>query len=244
MNKDSLGDRIKAYENCFRYELPRRMPIIIRVDGKAFHTYTKQLKEKGEPYNILFHEVMDLTALKLCEEIQGVQIAYIQSDEISLLLHNYKNLYTQPWFSNNLQKMISVSAAIASATFTAESWRMWSVYSIEDIRPAYFDSRIFILPEHEVCNYFIWRQQDCTRNSVQSLARAHFSHKECLNKNGSQLQDMCRSIGKNWDNEPTFFKRGRSVIKVAGKWIVDNEIPIFSQSRNYIESLLSTEDDK
>lgn len=263
-DRTSLGDRMKRYESAYKQVLPGRLPVIIRVDGKAFHTYTKGLcKEAGVAFDENLVEVMDLTAIKLCEEIQGAVMAYVQSDEISILLHNYKKLTSQGWFDNKLQKMASVSAAIASATFTAESWRIWHNDPTltlppdveEDIKPAYFDSRVFVLPESEVCNYFIWRQQDATRNSVQMLARSLYSHKECDRKNGSELQEMTFQKGRNWNDEPTSFKRGRCVIKMPEafttpngdkvtrmKWAVDNEIPVFSKDREYVEDFLVTEE--
>lgn len=203
MDKTSLGDRMKKYERAFKFSLPQRMPLIIRVDGKAFHTYTKGLK----PFDKNLRKVMDLTALKLCEEIQGAQLAYVQSDEISLLVHNYKRFASQGWFDNELQKICSVSAAIASATFTNES-----VLLERGRRPAFFDSRAFILPENEVNNYFIWRQQDWIRNSVQMLAYSLYSHRECYKKNNSALQEMCFQKGKNWNNLPPEDKRGRCVV--------------------------------
>lgn len=264
---DSLGDRMKRYESASKTILPQRMPVICRIDGKAFHTYTRTLKAPGEPINKQLEHVMNLTAIKLCEEIQGAQIAYIQSDEISILVHNYKKLNSHSWFSNEVQKMVSVSAAIASATFTANSSLIWGAKpesDVPDIRPAYFDSRVFVLPEAEVCNYFIWRQQDATRNSIQMLARSLYSHKQCVNKNSSQLQDMCVKANRNWNEEPTSFKRGRCIVKKHGfatmttsdsveiqaayptgrwSWFVDNEIPIFTQDRNYINRLLVVDEE-
>lgn len=263
-DKTQLGDRMKAYEAAFKQVLPGRLPVIVRVDGKAFHTYTKSLKKApGVAFDENLERVMNLTATKLCEEIQGAQIAYVQSDEISILIHGYKKLTSQGWFNNELQKIISVSAAIASSTFTAESWRIWwaqhgvaSPAQLDDIKPAYFDSRAFILPEAEVCNYFVWRQQDATRNSVQMLARALYSHKECHNKNGKELQEMTFQKGRNWDKEPTSFKRGRCIVKLSEdfttpkgqvvtrwRWSVDNEIPIFSQDRDYINKHLAIEEE-
>jgi tRNA(His) 5'-end guanylyltransferase len=256
---------MKKYEEPFKLSLPMRMPLVIRVDGKGFSTYTKSLKKAGEPFNEKLENVMNLTAIKLCEEIQGAQIAYVQSDEISILLHNYKKLTSQGWFNNELQKMVSVSASIAGTTFTAESWKIWGFgWSKQDgrvvptIKPAYFDSRVFILPEAEVCNYFIWRQQDATRNSVQMLARSLFSHKKCNNKNNSELQEMCFQAGRNWNDEPTSFRRGRCVLRrtyeytnvldgdnpvVRHRWEVDSEIPVFSGDREYIEKHLLIEDE-
>lgn len=252
---DSLGDRMKIYENAFRTNLPIRMPVIIRVDGKAFHSYTKGCKR---PFDEKLTEVMNITAQKLCKEVQGCQLAYVQSDEISLLVVNYEDLDTQSWFDNNLQKMVSISASIASSTFTINSWKIWmggvmAPVGLESIKPAMFDARAFVIPKEDVCNYFLWRQQDATRNSVQMVARSLYSHKQCENKNNSDLQEMIFQKGQNWDKYPTSQKRGRCIVKqytnklsqnpktgevtnaVRSEWVVDNEIPIFSQDRYYIE---------
>jgi len=246
-NKDSLGARMKKFESAFKHELPMRLPVVIRVDGRSFHTYTKGLKrEKGKPCDPNLEHVMNLTAKKLCEEIQGAQVAYVQSDEISILVHNYKKITSESWFGNEIQKMVSISASVASVEFTLNSPKIWG-----EVKPAAFDSRVFILPEFEVVNSFIWRQQDCTRNSVQMLARSLFSHKECSYKNSAELMDMCQILaGRNWNDEPTSFKRGRCIVQekrqvdggnIRKSWVVDNEIPIFSKDREYIQKFLAVE---
>jgi tRNA(His) 5'-end guanylyltransferase len=253
MSKDNLGDRMKSYEDAYRISLPSRLPVIIRVDGKAFHTYTKDCKR---PLDQGLVDTMNKTAIQLCKNLQGCQIAYIQSDEISLLMNNYQDLDTQSWYDNNLQKMVSVSAAIASTTFTENSTLIWGYGALSGfpiIKAAYFDSRAFVLPKEEVVNYFLWRQQDATRNSIQMLARTLYSHKQCNNKNNSQLQEMTFQKGINWNDCPTSQKRGRCIVKAKtnkpatnkktgaiitterSEWVVDNEIPIFSQNRQYIE---------
>jgi len=260
--KDSLGDRMKEnYEDAYRTKLPGRLPIILRVDGCHFHTYTKHCKRPVDPGLV---KCMDQTAIELCKQIQGCQVGYVQSDEISLLLINYQTLDTQSWFQNNLQKMVSVSAGIASSTFTFNSYRIWmggvaAPPGLECIKPAVFDSRAFVLPKEEVVNYFLWRQKDCERNSVQMLARSLYSHKECTDKNNSELQEMCFQKGINWNNIPTSQKRGRCIVKKTApgsavnrktgetvtfersEWTVDNEIPIFSQDRTYLEKFLHPE---
>ena len=258
MSKDSLGDRMKTYEDAYRFNLPIRMPLVIRIDGKAFHSYTKGCKR---PFDQKLVDCMDTTAQKLCKEVQGCQLAYVQSDEISLLVVNYEDLDSQSWFDNNLQKMVSICAGIASSTFTFNSWRIWmggvaAPVGLESIKPAIFDARAFVLPKEEVCNYFLWRQQDATRNSVQMLARSLYSHKQCENKNNSDLQEMCFQKGQNWNDLPTSQKRGRCIVKIKtikpaynpqsqttvmserSEWAVDNEIPIFSQDRRYIEQFV------
>jgi tRNA(His) 5'-end guanylyltransferase len=261
MSQDSLGDRMKSYEDCYRTTLPIRMPVILRIDGKAFHTYTQGCKR---PVDAGLVECMNMTAIELCKRVQGCQIAYVQSDEISLLVTNYQEIDTQSWFDNNLQKMVSISAAIASVEFTQNSSLIWGydeyqsvsgdVHSYPKEKPAYFDSRAFVLPKEDVTNYFLWRQQDATRNSVQMLARTLYSHKQLENKGNAELQEMCFQKGINWNDCPTSQKRGRCIVKVktmkAGKnpktgevfqaerseWVVDNEIPIFSQNRRYIDN--------
>lgn len=259
MSKDNLGDRMKTfYEDAYRINLPKRMPVILRVDGSHFHTYTAKCKK---PIDEGLIRCMNDTALELCKQIQGAQISYVQSDEISILLNNYKTIDTQSWFENNIQKMVSISGAIASSTFTINSYKIWnaSVLSppgVENLKPAYFDSRCFVLPKEEVNNYFVFRQQDATRNSVQMLASSLYSHKECNNKNNLHLKEMCLSKNINWNDLPTYQKHGRCIVKVSkpkeilnpiskvietverSEWVVDNEIPVFSQDKNYIEKYL------
>lgn len=254
-SNDSLGDRMKMYEGAFKGQLPIRMPVILRVDGKAFHTYTKNC---SRPFDDSLIEAMNNVAIALCSNIQGAQMAYVQSDEISIFIHGYKKFNSCAWFDNEIQKMVSVSASIAAATMTKESPNIFGRFlesgdsDLDAIRPAYFDSRVFVLPESEVCNYFLWRQQDCSRNSIQMLARSLYSHKECNNKNSSELQEMCFQKDKNWNNIPTQHRRGRVIFKetytvsIAGnetgvlrsRWTVDNEIPIFSENRDYINKYL------
>jgi len=253
--KDSLGDRIKEkYENAYQQKLPGRLPIVVRVDGRSFHTYTKSLRR---PWDDSLNLVMDMTAEALCADISGAQFAYIQSDEISILIHPYKKLTSQTYFDGKVQKIVSVTAGIASATFTAESWRL---NDEKQIKPACFDSRVFILPEAEVTNYFKWRQDDASRNSVQMLARSLYSHKECNNKNNSELQELCFQKGHNWNDVPTRHKRGRCIVKeqypvvisnreglaetvMRSRWTVDEEIPVFSQDREYINKYLAIEEE-
>jgi tRNA(His) 5'-end guanylyltransferase len=240
MKNSSLGNRMKEnYESIYNYKLPMRLPVIIRLDGKAFHTL---IKNAVKPFDYSFIHCMDQTAKYLCENIQGAQLAYIQSDEISILLHNYKRLNSQAWFNNEIQKMTSISAALASSYFTATNYE----------KLVQFDSRVFVLPESEVCNYFIWRQQDWERNSIQMLAHSLYSHKELHKKNMVDMQELCFQKGKNWNDLDTHLKRGRCIYKTVTEtgdwtntieelktdWILDKEIPIFTKDRNFIEKWL------
>ena len=283
MDKTTLGDRMKNnYENVNRFYLTRRMPVIIRVDMRAGHTFTKGMKK---PFDDIFVKTMQDTMKYLCENIQGCVLGYTQSDEISLVLVDYAELTTDAWFGNNLQKMCSVSASMATLAFNkffshnvedlesdlaqeheTDSMTEWvktmlsyyQIYRIALKKGAMFDSRVFTIPKEEVCNYFIWRQQDSTRNSIQSVGQANFSQKELHGKSCSDIQDMLmtqKSI--NWNDYATTLKRGSCCIKIkdgitkydeagnicdyipSSKWVIDNEIPIFTQDRSYIDKLIN-----
>lgn len=243
-NHDSLGDRMKQYESAYRHTFPRRMPLIVRVDGKAFHRWTRSCRK---PFDANLITVMNFAASALCSEIQGSKMAYVQSDEISVLINSYETHETQPWFDNQLQKIVSVSAAIAAATVTREAPEYLRIYE-----SAYFDARAFVLPESEVANYFLWRQNDASRNSVQMLARSLASHSECNNKNLAALMELAFQRGQNWNDLPTHFRRGRCLIQesfeaddgtVRNRWTVDNEIPIWKgEARSYIERFLAVKE--
>ena len=286
MDKTSLGDRMKNnYENVNRFYLTRRMPVIIRIDMKAGHTFTRGMKK---PFDGIFVKTMQETMKYLCENIQGCVLGYTQSDEISLVLTDYAELTTNAWFGNNLQKMCSVSASMATMAFNkyfaqevdrwgAETfgyewyeggtndpevintpeWKLAGTYSKAIDNGAMFDARAFNIPKEEVCNYFIWRQQDSARNSIQSVGQANFSQKELHGKSCSNIQDMLMAQkGINWNDYATALKRGSCCIKIddgitkydeagnicdyipSSKWVIDNELPIFTQDRNYVEKLI------
>lgn len=198
---DSLGARMKEnYEFRARTYLPRRTHTILRLDGKAFHSYTRGL---DRPFDQQLMDDMTSTALFLCQEIQGCRLAYTQSDEISLILTDFETNQTQAWFDGNVQKMVSVSAGLATVKFN-------------ELRPgklAVFDSRVFTIPDPvEVHNYVVWRQVDATRNSVSMAAQDCFSHGELHGKSSGEMQEMLWSLhGVNWDAYDPRFKRGTAV---------------------------------
>jgi tRNA(His) guanylyltransferase len=252
-SNDSIGDRMKMYESIPRASLTPKIPVMMRLDGKAFHTLTRGMKR---PVDLSFQAAMRNTARKLCEEIQGTRVAYVQSDEITLLLVDYQSIHTQAWFGYDVQKMCSVAAGIASATFTSL------------IREAYpeltgvFDCRVWNLPEAEVVNCFVWRQQDAVRNSIQSLAQAHFSQKQLFQKDQAAMQDMLvLQKGVNWNDCPVPQKRGVCIVKekyevpstfatasglvgenvTRTRWVIDFEIPTFTQDRDYIQRFVDVE---
>jgi tRNA(His) guanylyltransferase len=203
---DSLGDRIKSnYEDRSRYFLPRRTYTIIRLDGKAFHTYTRGLKK---PFDMDLIEDMNEATKFLCENIQGCVLGYTQSDEISLLLVDFDKPTTSAWFDGNVQKMSSISASMVTAKFN----ELRAKRGITKL--AFFDSRVFTISDRiEVMNYFIWRQNDAVRNSVSMAAQSVYSHKELNGKNGSDKQEMLFQKGINWNDYPVSCKNGTMLTK-------------------------------
>lgn len=224
---DALGDRMKNYyENRTRHFLARRTYTIIRIDGKAFHTYTVGL---DVPFDEGLIISMNETAKYLCASIQGAKLAFVQSDEISILLTDFDQLTTDAWFDGNIQKIVSVSASLATAKF--------NFLRLNKI--ALFDSRVFQIPSNvEVENYFIWRQQDATRNSIQAVAQSLYSHRELEGKNTNEQQEMIFQKGINWNDFPIGQKRGRLIVKTQDqertRWTVYEPLPIFTQEREFL----------
>lgn len=253
MDKTSLGNRMKAYENIERRYLPRRAPLIIRIDGKSFHSFTKGF---DRPFDDSFLDCMRATMLHLCEIIMGAKLGYTQSDEISILVTDDDTLETDAWFGKNLQKIVSITAALATKFFAEEvMWRAENHNASEGLQRAYFtnriavfDARAFTIPREEVLNAFEWRQQDATRNSIQAVGQAFFSHKELDHKSCNAIQNMLLvEKGINWNNYPTALQRGVCARQVPvqiengtwrNKWKLDTEIPIFHKHPEYINDLV------
>lgn len=280
---DDLGCRMKDYEKRNRYYLHKRMPAIFRLDMRAGHSFCKGLKR---PFDEIFVKTMQETAKYLCENIQNVKISYQQSDEISLVLVDYERLNTEVFFDYRIDKICSVVASMATMTFNKAFAKNVKEYDMEwkcsltpqcveiqkahydyiDIlnkavdKGAMFDCRCFNIPKEEVTNAIYWRQLDATRNSIQMVGQANFSHTELHKKNQNDIQDMLMlQKGINWNDFPTHLKRGSCCIKetyypdpkpgcedcdidartARTRWIVDKEIPIFKgEGREYIDKLV------
>jgi len=233
--RDELGDRMKRnYENRTRILLPRRTYTLIRVDGKAFHTYTRGCER---PFDAGLIEDMNSTAEYLCKNIQGAKIGFVQSDEISILMTDFDKLDTDAWFDGNIQKIVSVASSMATAKFnqlrmlrysrnrftedgenrlsleTAVQFDNW-LLELAKLKLAEFDARTYTIPSKtEVMNYFIWRQQDTVRNSISSVAQSLYSAKELHGKNMNEQQEMIHEKGQNWNDYAPTEKRGRFVYK-------------------------------
>lgn len=260
---DIIGNRMKTfYEDIPKTKLMRRTPAVIRIDGKAFHTFTKGFKR---PFDDILIKSMQETTKYLCENIQGCVLGYTQSDEISLILIDYQKLDTAAWFDYEIQKMCSISASMATMAFNkffAQNYTEWndetfrceskvenSLLQLNEVyykafrNGAMFDARVFNIPKEEVTNYVYWRQLDASRNSIQMVGQANFSHKELQNKSCNDIQDMLMTQkGINWNDFPTYQKRGSCVIKEE-YWIDKNtgkeyssECKSFLNNINYGES--------
>ena len=294
--RDDLGTRMKTfYEGIPKTRLMRRCPVAIRIDGKAFHTFTRGF---NKPFDEVLIEAMQETMRYLCENIQGCVLGYTQSDEITLILVDYKKLNSSAWFDYEVQKMCSIAASMATMAFNnffkegitkensafTDEWsdngdfnpkykdeelnKLWITHKRASEKGAMFDARCFNIPKEEVTNLIYWRQLDASRNSIQMVGQANFSHKELQNKSCNQIQDMLmEQKGINWNNLPIYQKRGSCCIKIKNqidevmtneqqkfgedkvtkivsieksRWIIDKNIPIFKGcKREYIDKLIN-----
>ena len=284
---DELGIRMKTYyEQIPKTKLMRRTPVAIRLDGKAFHTFTRGFEK---PFDEVLGNAMRETMKYLCENIQGCVFGYTQSDEITLILVDYRKLNSDAWFDYEVQKMCSISASMATMKFNKifyQNFTQWKdkLFNCKDIeyanklldaycvaieKGAMFDARCFNIPKEEVANLIYWRQLDASRNSIQMVGQAYFSHNELQHKSNSNIQDMLMEKHQiNWNDYPTHLKRGSCCIKKPlsecvrvvstdkwGKsksflgvrkygWVIDLEIPIFKgKDREYIEKHIYFEEE-
>ena len=260
MKSDALGDRMKKYEYITRTHLIPRIPVIIRIDGKAFHSFTRGFKR---PFDDILISAMQETTKYLCENIQGCVLGYTQSDEITLVLIDYMRLDSCSWFDYNIQKCCSVAASMATMAFNrafADAFWLYSdsiaelggddsyFESLEKAKEkgAMFDARAFNVPKEEVTNCILWRQNDATRNSIEMVGQAYFSHSELQGKSCNDIQDMLfQKHGINWNDFPTHYKRGSCCVRMPvvnstrNKWTIDKEIPVFKgDGRKYIDDLI------
>ena len=273
---DDLGVRMKTfYEQIPKTKLMRRCPVAIRIDGKAFHTFTRGFHK---PFDEILIKSMQETMKYLCENIQGCVLGYTQSDEITLILIDYKKLTSSAWFDYEVQKICSIAASMATMAFNKFFRDNVGDYLYENYDDQYladyiktlqnavdkgamFDARCFNIPKEEVTNLVYWRQLDASRNSIQMVGQACFSHKELQNKSCNDIQDMLMTQkGINWNDLPTYQKRGsccvrnkiviesdgvmvtaqlRDTSKSENEWIIDTDIPIFKgEGREYVDRLV------
>ena len=290
MDTSDLAKRMKDYEMRDRYFLQKRIPVAIRVDMRAGHTFTRGFKR---PFDDIFMKSMQETAKYMCENMGNAKLAYVQSDEITIILTDYDTLETDCWFNYRTDKLCSISASMATMAFNkffeknAENYiqncatdyetdglygkgtpeyQLCEIYTKAIEKGAMFDARCFNIPKEEVTNLVYWRQLDASRNSIQMVGQACFSHKELQNKSCNDIQDMLMTQkGINWNDLPTYQKRGsccvrnkiviesdgvmvtaqlRDTSKSENEWIIDTDIPIFKgEGREYIDRLVFVGED-
>jgi len=245
-DKASLGDRMKGYEAVSQSVLMKRTPVIIRVDGKAFHTFTKQFCKERTPFSLVMQTSMINVASYLTHHIQGAVVSYTQSDEVSVLLKDWNAFETQQWFGGKIQKMASVSAAMASTAFYASFEYLQESIPYYPDRPL-FDARVFNVPFEDVVNYFIWRQKDAMRNSVNMLGQYYFSHSQLQGKSIDEVKYMLKNVGP-WEELSIAQQRGLCIEKTSfissRPANIDEEIPIFTEDRKFIQKWLGDYDGK
>ena len=253
---DDLGIRMKTfYEQIPKSRLMRRVPVAIRVDGKAFHTFCRSFKK---PFDGVLIKTMQETMKYLCENIQGCVLGYTQSDEITLILVDYKRLNSNAWFDYEIQKMCSISASMATMAFnrffefssltervkdSVECSELGAAYTKALSKGAMFDARCFNIPKEEVTNLIYWRQLDATRNSIQMVGQANFSHRELQNKSCNDIRDMLMTQkGINWSDLPIYQKRGSCCIKEE-YFISENDLPE-NHRNNLVPRTMDPEEDE
>lgn len=226
-----LSARMKAYETVSDLTLTRRLPCVIRLDGKSFHHWTRTV-QASRPFDATLHTVMTETLRALCQTLQGTVLGYTQSDELSLIVQDYFARDTEPPFGKRVQKLVSITASITTAVFNDHARRAWPQAPL-----AFFDARAFVLGIDEVTNYLIWRQQDAVRNSIRMLGSVYFSHHALEGLSNAAVQEkLWHEHGVNWDDSPIWAKRGSCGLRdPMGAWHLDEAIPIFTQDRTYVD---------
>lgn len=228
MKKDSLGDRMKNYENVNRNYLMSNSDVIIRIDWKAFSTFTKWL---DKPFDDTLISTMQNVVRMMAKEISGFKLAYLQSDEISIWINDTDTIQTQGWFDYNINKINSVCASMFTGYFNylwVKSTKIWL-----------FDCRCFNIPREEIPNYFLRRQKDRYRNSVQMYARSKFKQKELQGKKLQDIFDMLFVSG----NAPrtsleNVYKNGTFILK--GWEMETNVLPTYDSINGFIQKVLSS----
>ena len=245
-DKDLLGNRQKTYEAVYKQTLVQKAPIVIRIDGKAFHSFTKKM---AKPFDDLLIDTMQKTTLELCKDLATCKFGYTQSDEITLVCICDDVIKTEGLFKYKAQKIISIVASKATKYFNKIFYENviklennpYEYKNVVDINiyknklfDAEFDCRVMNIPEWDVINNIIWRQQDATRNSIQMLGQAYFTQKELEEKNCSEIMDkLINEKNINWNNLEIYKKRGSCCYrkendKKRKKWIIDKNMQILT----------------
>lgn len=227
-----IATRMKRYEAASHPQLLPRTPLFIRVDGRAFHTYTRNLVR---PYDPHFMDAMVHATQVTSADMQGFKLAYTQSDEATFMLTDYDTLTSSGWFDYDLSKVVSITAAMFTAHFNDAMRGRTADLGV-------FDARAFSVPRPDAPNVFVWRQQDWERNSLSMLVRAHFTHRDCLNRNRVELHEMLHSKGVNWATDLTPREKNGTFINVGGG--VSHDVWSYADLDDYLTSVITCERDE
>ena len=194
--------------------IPEGSWCIIRVDGRAFHTYTRPFKKDG-PFSAKIIAVMNSAAVALLNEFKA-ELVYWQSDEITLVIPPERIP-----FSGKTHKLNSIAASVATAAFNREM-------VLEDVPDAIFDARAFAGDREDCALCIMWRQRDCIKNSVSAAAQSVYSHKQLEGRNTDDKISMMAEKGLDWHAYTYGIKYGTFIRKVNVEIPVDelkSEIP-------------------
>lgn len=263
MGKKNLRDRMKSYENNYNIRLKNNSIIILRLDGRCFRKFTRDL---DKPYDIDFSNLMAETCFNLKDLIPNIKFIYSVSDEINILIvndSNEKGKEITRWYNNRIQKIISSTASLATLSFNKnienifrlyldkcskyeginqkifkENYKKYQIW-VNKLYSATFDCRAFKIPRTEVCNYFIFRLFDGKSNSIQSLAQQYYKQKDLDNKNLKEQLEMIKDkTNIDWNTLTDRRKYGFAIYKNNEEWILDNNIPDLTKNRDYIDKYI------
>lgn len=241
-----LENRMRTYEE--KSHFIKRIPVIVRIDGKSFKNFTKQevfyINEKYDFSNIIIDGLV-FAANNCLESGNNAKCAYIQSDEISILLTDFDYLNTEPLFNYDKEKIISYFTSVVSNSFNDYMNLFRKSNSIiRPIKIANFLTKAHNYPEDDVVNYFVWRQQDAIRNSISKFCRNFYSDNEMHCKNQSNMHEMLYQKGMNWATDlDDKFKNGVFIYKDKGfeentEYKIMEKCPIFLKERDIIQNLM------
>lgn len=247
----TLKERMKSIQAIRDYKLNKDSYILCHIDGRAF---SKMIKKRFKlPFDDDFMQMMDETAAYVCSNVQGAKLAYVQSDEISIVITSFKydidELFnSSPFFDYRLCKLQSIIASLATAKFNQlytlrtinEDSNKSIRQQINEIPLIQFDCKCWDVNTYEdMFAWFKFRQNDCIRNSKNQFAQAYCSHKDLLNKNSDEQIAYCKlTTGNDWNSLNGKYKYGRLVYRTT--YPTQSINPKTGESINVIRSQYSS----
>lgn len=249
-----LRQRIDEYRKTSTTRLLPKTPVIVRVDGRNFSSLTKNLHK---PFDDVLHGAMVKMATTLARDMCGAQVAYVHSDEVNILLTDWANEGTCPWYNNNIQRMVSAAASTATLAFNDafadyvarmgdamasgvldHDQELFQNY-VNCAYHALFSAEVFNVPPKYVVDYFVWCQQQALNKATLSLAQTHFTPAELLGKKQDEVFEMLAAKGIVFNKLPIAQQRGTYIYRIKdGSWYEDKSTPLIGGKRVYIARFL------